>query len=72
MIVFLIGFCIVLGLLHPATTETLNELVESESIAMHAMKIRRVFLVNGIRQHTRKKKKCLESGEPFHIPQSSS
>ena len=30
----------------------------------HSIKAVRVFLVNGIKQHIRKKKRCLKSGEP--------
>ena len=38
----------------------------------HSIKAVRGFLVNGIKQHIRKKKKCLESGEPFHRAAASS
>jgi hypothetical protein len=38
----------------------------------HYMKAIRVFLVNGIKQHIRKKKRCLESGEPFYRAAASS
>ena len=38
----------------------------------HSTKAVRVFLVSGIKQHIRKKKKCPETGESFHRAAASS